>query len=104
MQVNYDREQTIPVRRQIAELLVAGTLSARDLSTLLSLPEREIYGHLEHLQRSLQSSGQKLVVIPSRCLKCEFEFSKRSRLKKPGRCPRCRATHISAPLFNIINT
>lgn len=94
-------EQTATVRRQMQTLLADHTLSAKDISGLLSLPEREVYGHLEHLQRSLGNSGQKLAITPSRCLQCDFEFSKRDRLKKPGRCPRCRATHITPPLFTI---
>lgn len=101
MQSRDEAGQSTTLRRQMLELLADDTLSARDLSTLLSVPEQEIYGHLEHLQRTLQSSGRHLTIIPSRCLKCDFQFGKRQRLKKPGRCPRCRATHISAPLFTI---
>lgn len=101
MQLRDRPAQTATLRRQMLELLSGATLTAKELSGLLALPEREVYGHLEHLRRSLQGSGRDLAIIPARCLKCDFEFSNRQRLKKPGRCPRCRASHISEPLFTI---
>jgi transcriptional regulator len=89
------------VRQRLRTALAGRTLSARDLSGMLSIPEREVYGHLEHLRRTLQASGRSFAVIPSRCRKCGFVFSKRDKLKKPGRCPQCRETLISEPLFCI---
>jgi transcriptional regulator len=89
------------VRQRLRAALVGRTYSARELSGMLSIPEREVYGHLEHLRRTLQASDRSLVVIPSRCRKCGFLFRKRDKLKKPGRCPQCRETLISEPLFTI---
>jgi transcriptional regulator len=89
------------VRQRLRAALAGRTFTARELSGMLSIPEREVYGHLEHLRRTLQSSDQSFVVIPSRCRKCGFLFSKRDKLKKPGRCPQCRETLISEPLFTI---
>jgi transcriptional regulator len=89
------------IRQQLRQALTGRTLSAKELSGLLSVPEKDVHGHLEHLRRSLQPSARGLVIIPARCRKCGFVFEKREKLKKPGRCPRCRETLISEPLFTI---
>jgi predicted Zn-ribbon and HTH transcriptional regulator len=76
-------------------------LSAHEISGYVGIPEKEVYGHLEHIQRSLNKSGNKFVVIPAACKRCGFVFKKRGRLKKPGRCPVCRGESIEEPLFSI---
>lgn len=74
-------------------------MSARDLSAAASIPEKEVYDHLDHVQ----SSGHdfRLVVEPSVCRSCGFVFGKRDRLTKPGKCPVCRGESISPPLFSL---
>jgi len=71
--------------------------TARELSPLAGLAEKEIYGHLEHLQRS--HAGLKIEVAS--CLKCGFRFEKRGRLNKPGHCPLCKSTRIDPPRFSL---
>ena len=94
-----DNRQT--VRQEIIDLLGSAELTIRDLSQSVSLPEKEILEHLGHIERSLQSQGKKLVVTPYRCLKCDFVFDKRSRFTKPGRCPKCKNSHIQVAQFHI---
>ena len=95
-----DRKGT--VRRDIITLLEEGqAIAARDISAGVRLPEKEVYGHLEHIQKSLSKSGKRLHVQPAECLKCGFIFAKRDRLKTPGRCPVCHEEHIQEPLFTI---
>ena len=88
------------VRHELLSLLSKGIFSAKELSGLISISEKEIYDHLEHVRRSMHRGG-RLVVTPAECRKCGFVFSKRERLKKPGRCPVCRAESIREPLFSI---
>lgn len=75
--------------------------TARELSQLLGVSERDVYQHLEHLARSLPHDGEELTITPARCLGCGFEFSDRTRFTKPGRCPSCKSTRISLPRFGI---
>ncbi|MDA8165133.1 MAG: transcriptional regulator [Desulfobacteraceae bacterium] len=89
------------MRQRLRAALEAETLSARELSQMVGIPEREVYGHLEHLRLSLRGSGRELAVVPARCRHCGFLFRKRDRLGKPGRCPQCRQTSIAEPLFRI---
>jgi hypothetical protein len=90
------------VRQEIIALLEESrSLTARDISAEVRIPEKEVYGHLEHIQKSLGKTGQHLHITPAECLKCGFVFSKRDRLKTPGRCPVCHEEHIQEQLFSI---
>lgn len=82
------------------ELLREGEWTALELSAELSVPEAEVYSHLEHVRRSL--SGERLKVTPYHCLSCTYIFKKRDRLDRPGRCPRCKESHIGVALFTIV--
>ena len=93
--------QSATLRRQIAELLAGEPLTARDLSALVGIPEKAVYGHLDHLRRTLHRLGRRLQVVPASCRKCGYVFAKRERLQRPGRCPACREQSISEPLFAI---
>jgi len=98
-------ERTGTVRKEIITLLEEGqALAALDISAEVRIPEKEVYGHLEHIQKSLIKSGKMLHVKPAECLKCGFVFTKRDRLKTPGRCPVCHHEHIQEPVFSITHT
>lgn len=90
------------IRRQIQEVLEQGPLDAREVSAQVGIREKDVYGHLEHLQRSLQRDGRRLEVTPAECRKCGFVFAKRNRLSRPGKCPICRGESIEEPLFEVI--
>lgn len=94
-----ERHNTI--RRQIEAILEGNSLSARDISVEVGIPEKEVYEHLEHIHRSLDREGGHLVVTPAECKECGFVFKKRDRLKKPGKCPICRSESINKPLFKV---
>ncbi len=95
------REQTLP---QAVRDALAGRpepASVRDLSGQLRASERAVLDALEHLRRSAQHAGEKLVIQPAVCAACGFVFAKRDRLAKPGKCPVCQGTHIDPPLFSL---
>jgi predicted Zn-ribbon and HTH transcriptional regulator len=94
-----ERHQT--VRRQIMSILNEGTFSARDISAEVRIPEKEVYGHLEHIKRTADKKEHHMRIIPAECVKCGFVFGKRERLKKPGKCPVCKGELIREPLFSI---
>jgi predicted Zn-ribbon and HTH transcriptional regulator len=102
------KKPTIPspkddtVRHAILAMLSSGEpVSALEISGEVRIPEREVCGHLEHVRRTLRSTGQRLLVVPAECPECGFVFHKRDRLTKPGKCPVCGSSHISEPLFSI---
>ena len=53
--------------------------TARDLSQLVRIREKEVASHLEHLEKSLKHSGKELVIEPAECLTCGFVFRDRTR-------------------------
>ncbi|MBX7077659.1 MAG: transcriptional regulator [Nannocystaceae bacterium] len=76
-------------------------LAALELSSIVRISQREVADHLEHLQRSLAGSEERLVVEPARCNACEFEFESRDRLSRPSRCPKCKSERIDPPRFRV---
>jgi len=89
------------IRQQIIALLSEQEVNALAISQLLSIREKEVYDHLAHIRRSLNKQGKKLVVTPCFCLKCGFRFKDRHRLTPPGRCPRCKESHIGMASYRI---
>lgn len=89
------------VRHLIITEITQGPLSARDISGLVGIPEKEVAGHLEHIRQSLQRTGSRLIVQPAECAKCGFVFDKRKRLTRPSRCPVCKSESLHAPQFSI---
>lgn len=89
------------VRQQMIALLKDQELDALELSRLLSIPEKEVYSHLPHLVKTLGKGRERLVVTPYQCLSCQFTFDQRSRMTRPGRCPRCKNTHIRMATYTI---
>jgi len=81
-------------------MLKAGAYTARDISRLLGIKEKEVYEHLPHVEKSL---GNSVTIIrePARCLDCGFAFAKRTRFTTPGRCPQCRSESIVPPVYGI---
>jgi len=94
-----ERERSI--RESIHRVLLEGPVTARDLSTVVGIPERDVAQHLEHLKRSLKHRGQALVVEPPACLNCGFEFTHRDRYTRPSACPKCRGRRVTLPQFRI---
>lgn len=95
------RERFETARRQILVLLSERPRSAKELSSDVRIPEKEVYGHLDHLRKSLRRKRRRVFVTPAECLACGFVFRKRERFAKPGRCPVCRGESVSEPLFFI---
>jgi len=84
-------------RQALLACLTETPQSARELSPLAGLSEKEVYTHLEHLQRS----HPELKIEAASCVQCSFRFEKRQRLGKPGRCPICKSNRIDPPCFYL---
>ena len=88
-------------RQRMMLLLGEMEMTAIDLSQELGMSEKEVYDHLPHVARSAGSRGKRLVIMPAQCLKCGYVFRERRRFTPPGRCPRCRETHLQRPAYRI---
>jgi predicted Zn-ribbon and HTH transcriptional regulator len=89
------------VRRIITSALEGTPRSAKELSSQAGIAEKQVYGHLEHIRKTVAATQRRLIVTPAECKKCAFVFRKRERFKKPGKCPICRGESIQEPLYFI---
>jgi hypothetical protein len=87
------------IRESLRRVLREGPTTLRELSGAVSVSEKDIVTHLEHLERSLRRTEERLVIEPAKCLACDFEFG--PRFTRPGRCPKCRASRIAFPRFSL---
>lgn len=88
-------------RKDLIGLLLDRSVTVSELAEQLAQPPRDVEADLEHLRRSLRGSPLHVAVVPARCRKCGFAF-RADKLRKPGKCPRCRATWIVEPRIGII--
>ena len=93
--------ETATIRQQIAALLTGRALNAREISGQVGISEKEVDGHLPHIARTLAAHGQQLRIHPSRCQICDYVFRERKRFQRPGRCPRCKGSHLVSPRFEV---
>ena len=89
------------VRQNIISVIKGRTLLAREISAEVKVSEKEVYGHLEHIQKTINKKKLTLLITPAGCRKGGFVFKKRDRLNKPGKCPVCNSELIQEPLFSI---
>jgi len=97
-----ERHETI--RKKIMDIIEGNPFSARDISGEVGISVKEVFDHLEHIQKSVSRGDYHLVITPAECKKCGFVFTKRERLKKPGKCPVCRGESMQEPLFSLQRT
>ena len=86
-------------REEIIEILGKEEKSAQELANHFKVELSEILVDLNHIRYSIKPG--KLTVKPAQCRKCGFRFEERSRVKKPGKCPRCKSEWILAARFRI---
>jgi len=86
-------------RQEIIEILEKGEKSAQELANQFKVELSEILEDLNHIKYSVKP--KKLAMKPAQCRKCGFKFEERSKLKKPGKCPKCRSEWIMAARLRI---
>lgn len=90
------------LRQQMIEILQDMPMDRRDLSQALRISEKEVNGHLPHVAKSVTAQDMTWQVTPAYCEACNFTFKDRKRLTSPSKCPRCRASRIQGPWFQVI--
>ena len=89
------------IRQRMITLLVDKEMDARELSQSMGIREKEIYEHLPHIALSVARQRKRLIIRPVRCLACGYLFKDRKRFTRPGRCPRCKKSHLEEPKYRI---
>ncbi len=94
-------EKPETIRQEIMLLLQDGMYTAREISARTRVSEKEVIDHLEHIRTSLHDKGKRIRLVPATCKGCGFEFHKRERLTRPGRCPVCKGEQIREPRYTM---
>ncbi len=92
------------IRKQMIGLLEKEEMSAREISQAVQIREKEVYEHLVHIGRTVNTKRKKLVITPSQCLGCGYVFKNRKRYTRPGRCPHCKSERINNPIFRVLSS
>ncbi len=87
-------------RKGLIEWLLERSWSLSELAEQLDMTQKDVDDDLQHLLRSLKREGLRAVIEPASCRHCGFTFRK-DRLRKPGKCPRCRQTWIREPRLRL---
>jgi predicted Zn-ribbon and HTH transcriptional regulator len=88
-------------RKALIDLLLNNPTRLYDIARPLGLQVKDLEDDLRHLGKTLKHEPYRLVIHPARCQKCGFVFAT-EHLHKPGKCPECKGTWISEPLFEIV--
>ena len=89
-------------RQRMVDLLAGSRLTSYQLAQFLGIPERQVEDHLIHVVKTIaRDQERRFVLEPSGCQDCGFVFRDRTKLTRPGRCPRCRSESITAPRYGI---
>jgi len=89
------------IRQDLIKFLKSGHFTAKEISKQLRVSEKEISTHLSHIARTVASKNCRLTFSHCECLSCGYSFSNRNRFTTPGKCPKCKHTRISPPVFHI---
>jgi hypothetical protein len=94
------REASRTTRERIADRLREETLAAGELATEFEIRTAEALDHVRHVARSLEPTGEDLLVAPPTCEECGFsEFD--DLVNRPSRCPECKSEAVTEPAFRI---
>lgn len=87
-------------RQRIADALRADPSTASDLSRRLGVPTSTVYGHLRHVARSIEGTGEQFLVAPPTCGDCGFsDFD--DPVNEPSQCPECRSENVEEAVFTV---
>ena len=95
------RDDVQTIRQLIIALLSKEEMSARELSQVIGIREKEVYEHLSHIARSVAAQRKKLIIRPFSCLGCGYVFQDRKRFTRPSRCPQCKGSHIQGATYQV---
>ena len=87
-------------RQKLIELLSEGMFTLQDLSSEMGLSMKDVLHHMDHARKSVRPPLE-FIIRPAECLNCGFVFRDRRKLHSPGKCPRCKSTHIQEPVYGI---
>ena len=87
-------------RKDLIPMLLNCPMTVNEISRFVEQTGKETTEDLQHLLQSLKHTEYVPVIEPARCKKCGFEFGP-DKLRKPSKCPKCKATWITEPRIQL---
>lgn len=81
-------------------MLLEHPMTVNEISRFAEQPGKDTAEDIAHLLQSLKHSEYKAVIEAAQCRKCGFTFGA-DKLRKPSKCPECRATWITEPRIKL---
>ncbi len=94
------REANRTTRERMADRLREESLSAAALAREFDLRAADALEHVRHVARSLEGTGERLLVAPPECRDCGFDRFD-DPANRPSRCPECKSESVSEPHFRV---
>lgn len=94
------REASRTTRERITDRLREGALPASALAREFEITTSEALSHVEHIARSLEETGEQLLVAPPACRDCGFDGFD-DLINRPSRCPECKSENVEEPAFRV---
>jgi hypothetical protein len=92
--------ETKTTRQRIVEHLRERDATPSQIADALDVHVDSVYAHLEHVSRSVEGRGGRMLVAPPECADCGFsEFD--DPLARPSKCPSCKSERIEEPVLRV---
>ena len=81
-------------------MLLEHPMTVSEIARFVDQTGKDTLDDLQHLLQSLKHSEYKPIIEVATCKKCGFEFGP-EKLRKPSKCPKCKATWITEPRIQL---
>jgi predicted Zn-ribbon and HTH transcriptional regulator len=93
-------QESKTTRERMADRLRSEALSAGSLATEFEVTTAAALEHVRHIARSLEGTGERLLVAPPTCGDCGFDDFD-DPVNRPSRCPECKSEAVEEPEFTV---
>ena len=87
-------------RKDLIPMLLEHPMTVAEIARFVDQTSKDTLDDLQHLLQSLKHSEYKPIIEVATCKKCGFEFGP-EKLRKPSKCPKCKATWITEPRIQL---
>ena len=88
-------------RKDLIPMLLEHPMTVPEIARFADQTVKDTVEDLEHLLQSLKHTEYKPVVEVAECKKCGFQFGD-DKLRKPGKCPKCKGSWITEPRIKLV--
>jgi predicted Zn-ribbon and HTH transcriptional regulator len=94
------REANRTTRERMTDRLREEPLTAVGLAREFDVRASDALAHVQHIARTLEGTGEQLLVAPPECRDCGFDGFD-DPANRPSRCPECKSENLTEPVFRV---